>query len=206
MSRNLIIGYFGLINNSFLKTIRDKLYIVQDGVFYIRTELVLDAEVRQITENEIEEYLKQRYKHHLMVNRILCMTIACAIFASLMFFVSFGINLLISSVISVVTLFMRRQAIEEWKVRARSIILFVFDYLELLAIYNEQNVAYTEITTDALQVKTLVDELSGDYHHLLRHLKLRYPKIFYEHVKNVELRKLSQDIEVIDYTSSRFKC
>ena len=206
MSRNVIIGYFGLINNSFLKAIRDKLYIVQDGAFYIRTELVLDAEVRQRTENEIEEYLKQRYRHHLMVNRILCMTIACTIFASLFFFIPFGINLLISSIVSVITLFMRRQAIEEWKVRARSIILFVFDYLELLAIYNEQNVAYIEITTDALQVKTLVDELSGDYHHLLRHLKLRYPKIFYEHVKNVELRKLSQDVEVLDYTSSRFKC
>ena len=71
MSRNVIIGYFGLINNSFLKAIRDKLYIVQDEAFYIRTELVLDAEVRQRTENEIEEYLKQRYRHHLMVNRIL---------------------------------------------------------------------------------------------------------------------------------------
>lgn len=206
MSRIITTGYFGLINNSFLKSFKDKLYIVQDGVLYIRSELILDSELRQSTEAELDKLLYQKYKRYLTINTMCAGILTVVSFYMISELTSLWFGLFSGVILGILSLFVMRQFIEVWKVRARSIILFMFDYLELLTIYNVQNVEYTHVMDNIQKLDELSSNIHADYIDLLRYLRVQHPRIYDNHLKEVENRKQTENIHIVDYTHERYRC
>lgn len=206
MTRNITTGYFGLINNCFLKAFKDKLYVVQDGVFYIRSELILDSALRQSTEKELENLLHREYTRYLLINKLLTSVLSILTFYTLTHFLSFWSNILVTTILTVVVLFSRRQFIEEWKTRMRSILLFIFDYLELLEVHNRQAMEYNQVASNTEYLHGVVMDLNDNYNELLKYLRSNHPRIFNFHAQQVEARKTTKDVYVVDYTDKKYMC
>lgn len=206
MSRNITIGYFGLINNSFLKQCKDKLCIIENEYFQIRPELVLDANLRQSVEQSLEDLLYRQYKKYISIGSGVTLLVTPILFFTLNYILPLWINLLITFTITTLTLFSIRQSIEIWKSRARSIIVFLFDYLELLSLYNYQIAEQHGLSLIMEEFHDTVADIKDDYNSLLKYLHEYYPRVFNQHLKEVELRKINKDIYIADFTDERYKC